>query len=318
MKFKYLAALLTSLLLSASINASPLHFERAKIELRNNVYFDRNNSDEGTFYCGCHWEWLGRSGGRVDLAGCGYEIRAQEVRAQRIEYDHIVPVWVMGHQRQCWQDGGRRNCKASDPVFNVMEADMHNLTPTVGEINADRSNYSFGMLPSTERQHGSCDFKVDFSNRVAEPRDEVKGMIARIYFYIHDRYDLSMSRQQQQLMMAWDRQWPATKWELERNRRIEKVMGHGNPFVSGERSWTLGHRNTAEGIVSRLPPTLDAATTLQPELGIGPVRGNRRSKVYHLPSGCPSYDQVRPQNQVPFNSEADAVAAGYRKAGNCT
>ena len=47
--------------------------------------------------------------------------------------------------------------------------------------------------------------------------------------------DLSMSRQQQQLLMAWDRQYPVTAWEKERDNRIAAVMGHHNPFVTGER-----------------------------------------------------------------------------------
>jgi type VI secretion system secreted protein VgrG len=45
--------------------------------------------------------------------------------------------------------------------------------------------------------------------------------------------------------------------------------------------------------------------------------GNRNSHVYHLPQGCPSYNRVTAKNRVPFNSEAEAQAAGYRKAGNC-
>ena len=48
----------------------------------------------------------------------------------------------------------------------------------------------------------------------------------------------------------------------------------------------------------------------------GPIQGNRRSKVYHLPS-CPGYDRISPQNVVPFTNEGAAQGAGYRKAGNC-
>ena len=48
----------------------------------------------------------------------------------------------------------------------------------------------------------------------------------------------------------------------------------------------------------------------------GPIIGNARSKVYHLP-GCPSYDAVGAGNRRPFASEAEAVAAGFRRAGNC-
>jgi len=298
------------LLLSTSVFAAPISFEAAKSQARQQVYHDRNQ--HGTFYCGCSWEWAGRSGGRVDLRSCGYEIRAQENRAVRIEWEHIVPASLFGQQRLCWQQGGRKHCKETDPVFNQMEADLHNLTPAIGEVNADRSNYRFGLLHDTPYQHGRCDFKVDFPGRVAQPREEIRGQIARTYFYMHDRYDMRMSEQQQRLMLAWDAQFPTTEWERERNRRIARLMGHPNEFVSGQRSWTLGHSNTADGVRSPLPRS--SSTAPSPAL---PILGNSRSKVYHLPSGCPSYGQVSMANQVIFASVAEAERAGYRLAGNC-
>ncbi len=289
--------------------AAPTTFERAKVEARQYVYFDRN--ELGSFYCGCDWAWTGRSGGRVDLGGCGYEVRAQQRRAERIEWEHIVPASNFGRARQCWQQGGRKNCKSTDPVFNTMEADLHNLTPSVGEVNADRSNYRFGTLSGKSGQHGACPVKVSFKQRVVEPRDAVKGQIARVYFYMYDRYDLPMSRQQQQLLMAWDRQFPVSDWERERDLRIAKHMGHSNPFVTGERRWKLGHQNTADGVVSWLP------SSSKPKQDGVVIKGNRKSKVYHLPEGCPSYGRVSERNIVSFSSEAEAQAAGYRKAGNC-
>ena len=45
----------------------------------------------------------------------------------------------------------------------------------------------------------------------------------------------------------------------------------------------------------------------------GPVIGNRRSRVYHLP-GQQHYDAVSRKNRVYFNSEEEAAAAGYRPA----
>jgi endonuclease/exonuclease/phosphatase family metal-dependent hydrolase len=47
-----------------------------------------------------------------------------------------------------------------------------------------------------------------------------------------------------------------------------------------------------------------------------PIIGNANSKIYHLP-GCPSYDRVGERNRIPFVTEAEAVAAGFRRAGNC-
>jgi deoxyribonuclease-1 len=315
-------AAVASLLASTILAAAPQTFEQAKVELRQYVYADRNQAAEGTLYCGCHWAWTGRSGGRINFSSCGMRPRAQSHRAERIEWEHVVPASLMGQQRQCWQEGGRANCTATDSAFQVMEADMHNLAPSVGELNADRSNFRFGALPAARYQHGACDFKVDFPGRVVEPRDEVKGRIARIYFYIHDRYDLRMSEQQQRLFMAWDRQFPVSAWETERDRRIATRMGHNNPFVTGERIWTSGHQNARDGIVSPAPKpgakTVQNSHPTSAQSGSDTaVRANRNSRVYHLPEGCPSYNDVSARNIVEFASESAAQAAGYRKARNC-
>ncbi len=79
------------------------------------------------FYCGCKY-----NGNRVDLAACGYIPRKNANRASRIEWEHIVPAWQIGHQRQCWQSGGRKNCTRNDKVFQRAEADLHNLVPSIG------------------------------------------------------------------------------------------------------------------------------------------------------------------------------------------
>jgi hypothetical protein len=34
-------------------------------------------------------------------------------------------------------------------------------------------------------------------------------------------------------------------------------------------------------------------------------------------SNCPDYNKVSERNRVPFKTEAEAQAAGYRKAKNC-
>lgn len=302
------------LVLTSPLQADSLSFSQAKDLMRERVYQDRNEADKGSFYCGCSWAWAGDSGGRIDHQSCGYGVRKQENRAARLEWEHVVPAWVMGHQRQCWQLGARRNCRSDDPVFSVMEADMHNLMPSIGEVNGDRSNYRFGMLPGEPRVYGQCDVEVDFKQRTVEPRPEVRGQIARTYFYIHDRYDLNMSKQQQRLFMVWDKEHPVTPWERQRDQRIAEIMGHHNPFVTGDRSWRLGHKNSAEGVVSWLDRPEGRP---QAEPKVTAVRGNRNSKVYHLSEGCPSYNRVSTKNRVSFSSEAEAQAAGYRKAGNC-
>ena len=160
-------------------------------------------------------------------------------------------------------------------------------------------------------------FIIHIKSNTVELRDQVNSRVARIYFYLHDRHDLLMSKQQQRLFMAWDKQFPVTEWEPERNRRIAERMGHSNPLVTGERIWALDHRNTADGVYSKIPANHSASSKWKALSAIGMIRGNRNSRVYHLPAGCPSYDAMKPKSIVEFSSEAEAQAAGYRKAGNC-
>ncbi len=300
---------------SPALANPPATFTEAKVVAKQRIYLDQADSAMGDLYCGCKWTWVGKSGGRVDLKSCGYQARKLQTRAERTEWEHIVPAWTFGHQRQCWQNGGREHCVDSDPTFRAMEADLFNLYPSVGEVNGDRSNFNYGMVSGVAPQYGQCTTRIDFQQKAAEPRDEVKGLVARTTFYMFDRYQLSMSRQQQQLLMAWDKQHPVSAWEKERDQRIAQVMGHANPFVTGERTWTLGYKPAGGSIAASVPaqakPTLASASI------DGAIIGNRTSHVYHLASGCPGYSQVAQKNQVAFGSEAQAQAAGYRKAGNC-
>lgn len=316
---------------SLAFGSPPVNFGQAKIVLKERIYFDQNtNGALGTIYCGCDWSWVGRSGGRIKPEACGYQVRAIPNRGARTEVEHMTPISWAGQQRQCWQKGGRKNCQATDPVFNRMEADLHNLTYSVGELNADRSNYRFGVLPAARKQHGQCESKVDFKRRVFEPRDDAKGLVARSAFYFFDYYDLRMSEQQQKLMISWDSTYPVSAWELERDRRIAKEMGHHNDFVTGKRSWQLGHRNSGEGVVgtnrkpsASVPVKHSQRTSIQKksstseiDIGTAPIRGNRNSKIFH-PRGCSTYNAMSPRNIVNFSSTAEALNAGYRKAKNC-
>ena len=188
-----------------------------------------NEGAPGTFYCGCKIHWQGKKG-VPDLASCGYQVRKNANRASRIEWEHVVPAWSFGHQRQCWQNGGRKNC-AKDEGYRRMETDLHNLQPSIGEVNGDRGNFMYSQWNGGESQYGQCAMKVDFKNKLAEPPVRARGAIARTWFYMRGQYQLQMSKQQTQLMTAWNKQYPATQWECERDRRIARVQGNHNPYV---------------------------------------------------------------------------------------
>jgi len=205
--------------------APPSSFSKAK-KIAARIYQDHQQ----TFYCGCSYG-VSHKKLKPDLESCGYNPRKNRKRAARIEWEHVVPAWQLGHQLQCWQKGGRKACR-KDPVFRKMEADLHNLVPAIGEVNGDRSNFRFAMLPGEKRRYGRCDFEVDFKARKAEPTEMVRGDIARIYFYMRDQYGFKLSRQQTRLLESWHRSDPVDKWERLRDRRIRKVQGYGNPYIS--------------------------------------------------------------------------------------
>ncbi|MGC0153826.1 endonuclease [Chromobacterium vaccinii] len=183
---------------------------------------------EVDFYCGCRYRDKA-----VDWQSCGYRPRKSETRASRIEWEHVVPAWVLGHQRQCWQQGGRKACGDRDALFRMAEGDLNNLVPAVGEVNGDRANFAYGAWEAHPRPiYGQCRSLVDFKQKRFQPREEVRGAAARITLYMHQRYGLRISDQDRKLMCAWARQYPVDEWERQRDKRIVQWQGEGNFLVS--------------------------------------------------------------------------------------
>lgn len=58
-----------------------------------------------------------------------------------------------------------------------------------------------------------------------------KGRLARVQFYMHERYSLPWRKGQLQTMCQWASQAPVDGWELARNRQLTAMGGVSNPFV---------------------------------------------------------------------------------------
>lgn len=163
-------------------------------------------------------------------------------RSERIEYEHIVPVENFGRTFKEWRNGdercvskdrpykGRKCADKTNKKFQLMQADMYNLYPSVGSINALRMNKPFVKLP---RNIGSafgpvCSFKV--ADNLAEPPDRAKGIVARTYLYFSEVYPTRFRLSDQQLhqMIDWHIQYPVTKWECTRTARIEAIQKSEN------------------------------------------------------------------------------------------
>ncbi|WP_315972991.1 endonuclease [Shewanella sp. NFH-SH190041] len=227
------AILLAALLLSPIVQASPSHptsFSQAK-RIARQLY--THELPAVSFYCGCDIDTHNKKW-RPELGSCGYHVRKQEKRANRVEWEHIVPAWEFGHQLQCWQHGGRKNCGKNDADFRKMESDLHNLVPAIGEVNGDRNNFRFSQWNARSGQYGQCTMVVDFKDRKAEPPVRARGAIARTYMYMQKTYGLKIASSQLKLFRAWDKTYPVTAQECRRDNAVAKAQGNHNPFVQSQ------------------------------------------------------------------------------------
>ena len=115
---------------------------------------------------------------------------------------------------------------ASNELVN-MASDLQNLKPASPSENSSRGNKYFSNI----------------NNSVSyEPRNEVKGDIARILLYMIVMYDQlslvdsspNISNQEMGLLyvlLQWHEQDPVDDFEMNRNNIIESYQGNRNPFI---------------------------------------------------------------------------------------
>ncbi len=134
-----------------------------------------------------------------------------------------------------------------------MVSDLFQVLPTDGKVNGERSNYPYGECSSGTSwgtgKKGSCTYP-GFSGTVFEPADEYKGDLARIYFYMVTRYNVTGWHQDPEhhsndvfsgdaftswtlnMLLDWNDQDPVSQKEIDRNNVIYNNYQHNrNPYV---------------------------------------------------------------------------------------
>ena len=138
---KYLLIIISILLLYSqafSQNSQITSFSKSKKFLRK-LYKD----NPITLYCGCSFK-----GNKPNLFSCGYIPKKNHKRANRIEWEHVVPAhafgksfseWKVGHSKCVKKNGkkfkGRKCAGKVNEEYRRMQADMFNLYPAIGEVN---------------------------------------------------------------------------------------------------------------------------------------------------------------------------------------
>ena len=223
------AALFAACALAAG-NTTNEDFRESKKMLERKVYFDHRV----TLYCGYAYD----KEKNVSLPG-GFTTERHKERAGRVEWEHVVPAENFGRYFKEWREGsgrcinekghfftGRRCAEKLSAEFRLMQADMYNLFPAVGAVNANRSNYNYEILPDAPYAFGTCEMKIE--NRKAEPPERSRGEIARAMLYMEETYApvYRMSARQRRMVEEWNAKYPVTQWECTRAGRIAGLQGN--------------------------------------------------------------------------------------------
>lgn len=189
-----------------------------------------------TLYCGCAYN----TAQQINLNSCHMQSAAHIPRAHRMEWEHMMPAENFGRHFPCWRNAichkngryfrGRKCCEKIDPAFQKTEAELYNLWPSVGLINAMRSNFRYAVLPYHTPTYG-CAFTVNKRMRKVEPADHAKGIVARANLFMSDHYHIRLSPSQRQLFNAWNRQFPPSQWEKTWANRVFQMEGYQNPYI---------------------------------------------------------------------------------------
>jgi endonuclease I len=125
-----------------------------------------------------------------------------------------------------------------------MYGDVHNLKPSASSVNQDKSNLDFDNGGAPHDVATDC----YYTDTTWEARDEVKGDIARIIFYMATRYegndgelDLEVvdhnhsyplpQHGKLSTLMEWNLQDPPDAFERNRNNVIFQFQKNRNPFI---------------------------------------------------------------------------------------
>ena len=196
-------------------------------------------NNQYTFYCNCKYEYK-----KPIFKTCDYKPYKNFKRANRIEWEHIVPASRFGKKFESWKYGnlkcvkngkkfkGRKCARKISKKFRLMEADLYNLQPTIGEINQQRQNFKMSIIPGEKRNYGKCDFEVQ--NRFIEPSPNIRGDIARTYFYMAENYSnyIKLEKSELSLFSKWNEADPVDEWECKKSKLIQKSQKNLNKFLA--------------------------------------------------------------------------------------
>ncbi|MGL4293115.1 MAG: endonuclease [Bacteroidales bacterium] len=138
-------------------------------------------------------------------------------------------------------------------------SDLHHIYPTDAIENEFRNSYPYGIVNNGKKEYSDTNtfcwrgnMKIPGTTKttiVFEPNDQIKGNIARTYFYLATRYEDSdfaewgksimlshtpypfFQKWAYTMLLEWNRLDPVDQTERNRNEAVAKIQGNRNPFI---------------------------------------------------------------------------------------
>jgi len=156
---------------------------------------------------------------------------------------------------------------------SIIKADIVHVLPTDGYVNNRRGNYPLAKVgtwtyrsANNYSKLGNC-ATPGYSGMVFEPNDEIKGDMARIYFYMATCYEdvvddwagnttanivfdgttyPAFKTWYLNMLMEWSKNDPVDEVEIARNNAVKEEQGNRNPFVDypGLEDYIWGDKKT--------------------------------------------------------------------------
>ena len=180
------------------------------------------------------WKKLYPAGGTELYCGVNFDADRVATVDEKLSVEHVFPADAIAETEPGCTN---RTCSATR-VQRAM-ADLQNLWPALQKVNSSRSKLRYGVLPVSVKPRFPeiCpSFRRGIGvQAVVEPRDEVKGDVARSLVYMHYVYGLPLEDavSDKSLLLTWMSQDPPDEEELRRNVLIDHLQGTPNPLLEG-------------------------------------------------------------------------------------
>ncbi len=214
-----------------------------------------------------------------------------------------------------------------------MDDDVHNLKPADASVNRDKGNKDFDNGGTQHPEATGC----YYTDNTWEARDEVKGDIARIIFYMSTRYEGENGEMDLEVvdeintyplpehgklstLLEWNLQDPPDDFEMNRNNVIYSFQKNRNPFIDNPH-----YAQLIWGVATASPVTIGdvAMSPLNPVAGqpmnisaeINSSQGTISMAEVHYGTSWNNLDQIVPMTpakglytgQIPGFGEGQTV-----------